>query len=149
MLKLTPPRHRQARHCGPVQFWGPASEDPETRLTWHLISFLAQDPTRALREIAELCSELQATAAQARTESTMITVNTLLTNAQSVLASFKQLYDLKADQSEALADMPIEQKPRVRKMRIQGEAAEAQVSSTVSERLGAFSPARRINATAF
>lgn len=114
---LPEPKDRSTVHHGPLQFWGPTAKRV-SRTTWHMESQPLQDPTRLLREVSELCGELQSTAAQARTESTLFTVNSLLNNALSVLESFKQLDDSSKNQREGLADMPIEQRPQARKMKV-------------------------------
>jgi len=54
-----------------------------------------QDPTELLQDIFDLCGELHSTMALASNESTMYTVNGLLSNGLSVLESYKQLCDSK------------------------------------------------------
>jgi len=109
--RLPLPEARTAVYHGPVQFAGAAANDPSMRTTWYMENMPIQDPTEPLREIAKLLNELQSTMAQARAESTLYAVNGLLSNALSVLESYKNLEESSRRTSQSLADVPIGQMP--------------------------------------
>jgi len=93
--KLPPQEKRITVYHGPVQYFGDAARDPSLRTTWHMENMPLQDPTELLQDIFDLCGELHSTMALASNESTMYTVNGLLSNGLSVLESYKQLCDSK------------------------------------------------------
>ncbi|CAE8587449.1 unnamed protein product, partial [Polarella glacialis] len=105
-LSLPPPKSRSPRYLGPVQYWGDAVEAPELRTTWYMKTMPAQDPSDLLQDIAMLCGELQSTMALAKAESTLYAVNSLLSNAVSVLESYKRLG--KKTGGMSLADVPMD-----------------------------------------
>jgi len=111
--ELPPPQCRVPIYHGPVQYWGGAADHPSLRTSWYMENMPAQDPTVLLHHISALCNELQAAAALAKNESTLYTVNHLLSNAVSVLDSFKQLNDSQNSKTKSLADIPIQQTPLV------------------------------------
>merc|ERR1719356_252514 len=132
--EIRAPKDRVALYHGPVQFSGLAAAFPGSRRTWAMVNFPLQDPVEKLREIAGLCSELQSTMAQAKAESTLYAVNSLLTNAVSVLDSYKTLSEASSRQKQSLADIPIEQMPQAWRTRTQkkGKEKPAQATSTLS-----------------
>ncbi|CAK0904201.1 unnamed protein product [Prorocentrum cordatum] len=121
------PRDRVAIYLGPVQFSGSVAASADSRRTWAMVNFPLQDPVEKLREIAGLCSELQSTMALAKAESTLYAVNSLLTNAVSVLDSYKTLSEANSRQKQSLADIPMETRSQKK-----GKDKSAQVTSTLS-----------------
>lgn len=113
LSRLPSPLVRDPVFHGPVQFWGLTALHPSQRTTWYMENMPLQDPTEALRDIERLCSELQSTMAKAQAESTLLTVNSLLSNALSVLESYKHLDETSKNTTRSLADVPIEQEPQV------------------------------------
>jgi len=107
--RLPPPEERSSITLGPVQFWGAAAEHPSFRATWHMQNMPFQDPTQMLSDISALCGQLQSTMALAKAESTLYAVNGLLSNAVSVLDSYKHLDDSSRRTSESLAELIVGQ----------------------------------------
>jgi len=119
--RLPPPQDRMAVYQGPVQYWGEAADDPAMRTTWFMEAYPAQDPTQTLREISDLCGELQSAMASAKAESTLYTVNNLLQNALSVLDAYNQLHL----SSQKAVEGPVELVPTAWRMKLPGVQAEA------------------------
>eukprot|EP00929_Paragymnodinium_shiwhaense_P032391 TRINITY_DN17951_c0_g2_i5.p1 TRINITY_DN17951_c0_g2~~TRINITY_DN17951_c0_g2_i5.p1 ORF type:complete len:1420 (-),score=249.07 TRINITY_DN17951_c0_g2_i5:49-4308(-) len=109
-LKDLPPEdQRLILYQGPVQFPKEGSQ-AEHRTTWLMEAFLKQDPQQELEEISRQCATLHTAVAEAKFESTLLTVNSLLTNALSVLDSYNQLSEASSSRKQSLADVPIEPK---------------------------------------
>lgn len=110
--RLPNPEDRCTFYHGPVQYSGAAALDPTLRTTWFMENVSLQDPTELLQEISNLCCELQSTMALAKAESTIYAVNSLLSNAVSVLDSYKHLVESSETGKQTLADIPIEHMPQ-------------------------------------
>eukprot|EP00927_Polykrikos_kofoidii_P076426 TRINITY_DN73530_c0_g1_i1.p1 TRINITY_DN73530_c0_g1~~TRINITY_DN73530_c0_g1_i1.p1 ORF type:complete len:1421 (+),score=227.21 TRINITY_DN73530_c0_g1_i1:97-4359(+) len=124
---------------GPVQLLGPLASEPELLARWFLEVMPSVDPTEELNEIAHLCEELQSTMLGAKVESTLMAVNSLLSNALTAIDSYKSLSDAATNRSQSLADIPLEQSPltcRMRRMQVRGMERRSTVKpSRISPRL--------------
>eukprot|EP00931_Biecheleriopsis_adriatica_P030672 TRINITY_DN18060_c0_g2_i1.p1 TRINITY_DN18060_c0_g2~~TRINITY_DN18060_c0_g2_i1.p1 ORF type:complete len:1048 (-),score=210.90 TRINITY_DN18060_c0_g2_i1:19-3162(-) len=110
---LPRPDIRDILYQGPVQYAGASADMPAVRTTWYMENHHIQDPTDVLQDIALLCGELQSTMALAKAESTLFAVNGILSNAVSVLDSYKHLDDSKKRELRSLADVPVDQMAKV------------------------------------
>jgi len=116
---LPPMTERCGVYRGPQQFWGDAAEDKAMRTTWFMEKMPIQDATGPLLEIAALCDELQSMMAQAKAESTLLTVNSILSNAVSILDAYKSLDASSRRSAQSLADVPMEIMPQVWRTKIE------------------------------
>jgi len=98
-------RDRCGVYRGPLQFWGEATLDPQTRTTWFMENFPIQDPTSLLQDISSLAAELQSMMATAQAESRLYAVNSILTNALSTLDTYKALDASSRRLAQSLADV--------------------------------------------
>jgi len=111
--ELPPPHTRHVLYHGPVQYSPEAAEAPGARTTWYMENQPIQDPTDDLQDLSMLCSELESIMALAKAESTLLSVSSLLSNAVSVMDSYKRLDDANRTSTLALADVPMEKIAKV------------------------------------
>merc|ERR1719414_2244379 len=94
-------------------------------------NFPIQDPTMALTEVSALCSELQSMMSNAKAESTLYAVNSILANAVKMLDCYKGLDASSRRSSQSLADIPMQLMPQVWRTRQQDELRHTSRKSAV------------------